>query len=603
MRDDLRKKAEELLKQNPEETPTLSTVQVQKLFHELDVHQIELQMQNDELRKTQAELAHSRDAYAELYDFAPVGYLIVDFESRILDANFTAATMLGTERGKLVGSTFAGFVSRGSLDAWDSHRRHILEQQQKQCGDLTLQRPDGSVFTAQIESAPRHESGRWLMTLTDISQQVQAEELAAEAAARWQTTFDAMADALFILDTHQRILLSNKAASAFFGYPAERMQGRPCWEIVHSTGGPVKDCPTRRMLESGRREAMELAVDDSCFQVTADPLKGKDGEICGAVHIIRDITGRKQAEDELRKSEQELAVLNLELEQRIKKRTAELQESEERFRTLFEEAPDACFLIGLNGVLMDGNKSAENLIGYPREELTGLNAFESGLLDADSRTLAMNSLTRLAQGEPVDPVELKLIHKDGTEITIEISTMLVQLQGQTVVLGSARDLTARRRAELDLQESEEKYRKVFESESDAIMIFDGETRQFIDINQAAEKKYGYTRAEFFALTHDAITAEPEASEATIKAILSEQPPPHLLPHAPEKRRHRFPRRNHRLHLYAERATCRLRSGSGCFTTGGSRAGASKKPRGAQKTGIRAVAGRAARAAAACDRAA
>jgi hypothetical protein len=83
MADTLRQKAEELLSRNPEITPTLSTVEVQKLFHELNVHQIELQMQNEELRHAQEELAHSRDSFVELYDFAPVGYLILNPEARI----------------------------------------------------------------------------------------------------------------------------------------------------------------------------------------------------------------------------------------------------------------------------------------------------------------------------------------------------------------------------------------------------------------------------------------------------------------------------------------------------------------------------------------
>ena len=173
MSDELRKKAEELLRRNPEETPVLSTAEVQKLFHELDVHQIELQMQNEELRNAQAELARSRDAYAERYDFAPVGYLTLDPEGRISDANFTAATLLGVERGKLLGGTFAGFVHRDSLKAWDLHRRCELEHQERQGIDLIMQRPDGSTFNAHVECAPRpgsdHECGRCLMTVADIT--------------------------------------------------------------------------------------------------------------------------------------------------------------------------------------------------------------------------------------------------------------------------------------------------------------------------------------------------------------------------------------------------------------------------------------------------
>ena len=132
MPDELRKKAEELLHWNPEDTPVLSTADVQKLFHELDVHQIELQMQNEELRTVQAELAHSRDVYLELYDFAPVGYLKLDPEGRITEANFKAAPWLGLDRGKLlVGHAFSGFVHRDSLERWNRHSRHLSEHLEK----------------------------------------------------------------------------------------------------------------------------------------------------------------------------------------------------------------------------------------------------------------------------------------------------------------------------------------------------------------------------------------------------------------------------------------------------------------------------------------
>ena len=114
----LRKKAEKLLSQNPLKTPVLSTVEVQKLLHELDVHEVELQMQNENLRQAQHEISVSRDTYAELYDFAPVGYLTLDPEGRIIEANFAAACLLGLERGQLIMErrVFASFVHRDCLE-------------------------------------------------------------------------------------------------------------------------------------------------------------------------------------------------------------------------------------------------------------------------------------------------------------------------------------------------------------------------------------------------------------------------------------------------------------------------------------------------------
>ncbi len=165
--------------------------------------------------------------------------------------------------------------------------------------------------------------------------------------------------------------------------------------------------------------------------------------------VILDITERKEAEDAQHKSEQELALINLEMELRVIERSAALAESEERFRALFEEAPDGCFLMSLDGRFLDGNKTAEELIGCRREELIGVNLFESGLLPDSFHELAADQLARQAGGERIEPTELRLIHKDGTEVLVEITSTPIQVRGQPAILGSARDLTLRKQAEAE----------------------------------------------------------------------------------------------------------------------------------------------------------
>jgi len=108
----LRARAESRLKQgNRSETNDLDTAaETQRLVHELQVHQIELEMQNEELRKTQAQLEEFSSQYTDLYDFAPVGYVTLDEQGLIWEANFTAASQLGIERARLAKSIFHFFV-------------------------------------------------------------------------------------------------------------------------------------------------------------------------------------------------------------------------------------------------------------------------------------------------------------------------------------------------------------------------------------------------------------------------------------------------------------------------------------------------------------
>ena len=127
---DLRRRAEERLKAEAISPEELSPDQAARLIHDLQVHQIELEMQNDELRLSQARLEESRSKYADLYDFAPVGYLTLDGQDRIVEANLTAATFLGVERSKLLSRTFSQFLA----DEDQSGLTPVVEQRPSAAG-------------------------------------------------------------------------------------------------------------------------------------------------------------------------------------------------------------------------------------------------------------------------------------------------------------------------------------------------------------------------------------------------------------------------------------------------------------------------------------
>jgi PAS domain S-box-containing protein len=129
------------------------------------------------------------------------------------------------------------------------------------------------------------------------------EEALRMASDRWQTTFDGIKDSIFLLDKEGVIFQINKNAAELFGKTEKEIQGHHCWEIVHGTSEPIAGCPIVRMKQSKQRETMFLPVDDKWYEVTVDPLLNQDGNLLGAVHIISDITERKQAEEALKKSE------------------------------------------------------------------------------------------------------------------------------------------------------------------------------------------------------------------------------------------------------------------------------------------------------------
>ena len=121
-------------------------------MHELEVHQIELELQNEELRRAQVELEESRQQFSDLYDFAPVGYLTVDQNTVVVQANLTAATMLGVERGRLVGQCLTWFLSRNSQDALYLAQRGTGRESPSWSGELVvLRKGDGGQLPVSME--------------------------------------------------------------------------------------------------------------------------------------------------------------------------------------------------------------------------------------------------------------------------------------------------------------------------------------------------------------------------------------------------------------------------------------------------------------------
>ena len=151
---ELRRRAEEKLKEatgGSEDLCGVSPERMAHLIHELQVHQIELKMQNDELRRIQGELEKARDRYSHLYDFAPVGYFTVSEKGIIEEVNLTGATMTGIERSALIGRLFSRFVLREDQDIFYKYRQCLLQTETPRSCELRLVRNEGHEFYARME--------------------------------------------------------------------------------------------------------------------------------------------------------------------------------------------------------------------------------------------------------------------------------------------------------------------------------------------------------------------------------------------------------------------------------------------------------------------
>ena len=175
---ELRKEAEEKLRPDTIDTERLSEAEVRKLAHELQVYQIELEMQNEELRKSSNELEDSRDRYSRLYDFAPIGYLTISEKGLILEANLTFALMLGMERGSLIKKQLSTFITREDKDIFYLYHKQVLITKKQEMCELRMMKKDGKQFHAQLESeiVLDHNDHQCRIIVSDITERKKMEE-------------------------------------------------------------------------------------------------------------------------------------------------------------------------------------------------------------------------------------------------------------------------------------------------------------------------------------------------------------------------------------------------------------------------------------------
>ncbi len=319
----LRQRAEERFRERVTETSkTPSPAETTRLLHELQVHQIELEMQNEELRHTQEELEVERERYFDLYDLAPVGYLTIDANRHITEGNLTAATMLGVGRNELLHKPLSQFVSPEDQNVYYLGSKRLFDSGEVQNWDITLVRGDGFMFSANIQGRTTH-TGEYRITFQDCSERILAEESRSQIAAELSREkvllrglIDAISDLIFIKDYEGIYLACNKASAAFTGIPESEQIGRSDFDLFDHKTAQFIATNDREVLGSGKcvqTEEWMTSHDGSrvLLDVLKAPIFGRDGFVHGLVGICRDMTERKQTEEELVRSREAAQVATI----------------------------------------------------------------------------------------------------------------------------------------------------------------------------------------------------------------------------------------------------------------------------------------------------
>ncbi len=331
----LRRRAEDILRetttQSPENIEALSPEAARRMLHELHVHQIELEMQNEELRLAQAALEESRSHYVDLYDFAPVAYLTLTREAAIAEVNLTGAALLAVERRTLLRQHFARFVAAGDRHRWHRLFRTVIEEEERQVDELALERADGTDFYAQLDCLRMRSDDGLLavrITLTDITER---KELDA-ALRKGEAILDAQRLAqlgTWELDPVNNALTWSDEVFRIFEINAQRL-GTSYEAFLAAVHPDDRDAVTTAYTQSLRdRTPYELThrllmADGRIKYVRCHCRTVYDeyGRPLRSVGTVQDISDQKQAETELSDHAHRL--------QDLSRRLAQVQETERR---------------------------------------------------------------------------------------------------------------------------------------------------------------------------------------------------------------------------------------------------------------------------------
>ncbi|MCI0426718.1 MAG: PAS domain S-box protein [Nitrospiraceae bacterium] len=330
---------------------------VQQLVHELQVHQIELEMQNEELRRAQMELEAARDRYVDLYDFSPAGHLTLDTHGTIVEANLRAGTLFGINRKELIGRPLAHFIARDDQDIFHRHCQEVLKTGTRQICEVQVRKKAGASSWVYLESLAVHnEPGHvthWRTALLDITARKRVEEALRRSEERFRTMFAQAPIGIARIDSLTgQIHEVNSTYAQIVGRTAEEMRSLDWMHISHPDDVQA-DLDNMARLNAGeiagfQMEKRLVRPDGTVVWINLTVAPIQIEEQAGSHHLamIEDIADRKQAEEAMR-------------------------EGEQRFHTMADTAPVLIWMAGPDKLRIYFNQVWLDYTGRTREQELG----------------------------------------------------------------------------------------------------------------------------------------------------------------------------------------------------------------------------------------
>jgi PAS domain S-box-containing protein len=467
--------------------------EMQALLHELQKSQSELEQQKTDLSQVRAELRETRDKYLVLYDYAPSGYVTLNIQGIISDANLTVSELFGVDKSELNGSSLFQYIQPSHQPSFKLHLESVFLSGVQQKCDLEMKNKNGDIFYAKIESvAIRDEEGilsQSRTAITDITSFKKYEEL-----SRYQDRIiEISTDAIIIADKELNIIKWNQAAERMLGWKKEEVTGTSAtpqasqriFEIL-TKGDVMKSLEERgSWVGKGTGYKKDNSTVDILISVgVLCDLSGIFNGVAVIYHTYSQSQGEQSflpgqdTESDLNSRMEELTKANRVLHQELnvhKQEALLAKESEGKNRDLVDNIKLGIFrsMQGPQGKLLEVNRAMEDITGYSREELlqTDLCSLLSGI---DPNPVFSNDIN-VTDWKVTR--ELLLTRKDGSKITVSETIVAIRFDSGSVQYfdGILEDITERKQAQIQIQQSLERLQKTIKEIIQA-MAYIGEVR-------------------------------------------------------------------------------------------------------------------------------
>jgi PAS domain S-box-containing protein len=453
-----------------------------------------------EYKRTEEELQQSEARFRRIFHGADDAILVIQLledESLgcFLEVNDIACQRYGYSRAEFLQMTPQDLNAPGHFERLQ--QAGLLENllQEEPIRLETVHRgKNGELFPVEINSLMitlNSERVR-LAIARDISERARADAALRESESEKALILQSTAEVIVYQDSDLRIKWVNKAAANTIGLAPEELVGRYCYEVWRQRTDPCVDCPVIKAMETGEMHQREnTTIDGKIWNDRAYPVRDEKGGIIGAVEVAMEITEQKRAEEALRASEA-------------------------RFRNMAENIRDGLVIIE-NSVPVYINDRLCEITGYSKDELQHMTAVDLALPKEKDRL--MHLFQNYLKGEiPPDPIEFWISRKDGTQRCLQNRYSAYkendQIIGKYIFIS---DITERKQAEKMLQESEEKYRFLFENAPIGIGMAEGDGTILAN-NQTMLQMLGYSMDELKALDPTTLYANSKERERIFQLI-------------------------------------------------------------------------------------